>query len=633
MRLYSTKIVSTPLSAGTKRGPTKGSKNKFLPTKATTGLSGTISRSGAASPVVNGIVSPSLNPTLPATDPAAENAKEIRAPIVHELAVREMSFEELRAKWLGDDDKEFKTVLDMVADFDKKLQKYILKRTYWKEIDAYNYDYDSDDDRQTAIDNAIRNFDRQRLGATDPLWDKLNPKEERGKGKCLSKLLPKLAKKQEQPAATTPQIKVNDAEDSSGSKNGDGSQSGIEKKKPVKKASEPMSRSSSQTKQPVRKIEKKWVGKKAVTPKVSPTKAATKTAKDKNGRVLSKEFISDSDSSSEDTPLSTTVHRAKALEREKEVEKEREERERERAMEKLREEKEERLRERAREREKEREIEREKERERDREREQREREQREREREQREREREREREKDRLADKQREREKREAQASAPKPKPKQSATKDSIKAQVIARPATQKRSREELDDDSSSSSGTPLSKRNNREIKAAAPTHSSVSYKRPPSDYSSQSSRSNSYAGNGYSKNKNTSPTKSSPLASSPPTNASDFEERDRDLHRGRSVMVANGNINVKKRKVDSSSTEGDSMDRANSRKRQRLSNDLLNDARQFKKFYEVYQRLHHELQGNKNFSKEKYDTLIRQRKRLEDLKEQIYSQIPREVY
>lgn len=618
MRPSSTKIVST-LGAGTKRGPTKSTKSKFLPTKATPGLSGTISRSGAASPALSGIVSPSLNPTLSAAEQATENAKELRAPIVHELAVREMSFEELRAKWLGDDDKEFKTALDTVADFDKKLQKYTLKRAYWKEIDAYKYDYELDDDRQTAIDNAIRNFDRLRLGATDPLWDKLNPKEERGKGKCLSKLLPKLAKaqeKQEKPAATTPQIKVNDAEDSSGSKNGDGSQSGVEKKKPAKKASEPMSRSSSQTKQPVRKIEKKWVGKKAATPKVSPTKAAAKATKDKNGRVLSKEFISDSDSSSEDTPLSTTVPR-RALEKEKAIEKANEEREKER--ERLREEKE---KERQREREREREIEREKERERDRELER----EREREREQRE--------KDRLAEKQREREKREAQASAPKPKPKQSAAKDSIKAQVIARPAAQKRSREE-DDESSSSSGTPLIKRNNREIKAAgtAPSHSTVSYKRPPSDYSSQSSRSNSYAGNGYSKNKNTSPTKSSPLASSPPTNASDLEDRDRDFHRGRNVMVANGNINVKKRKVDSSSTDGDAMDSIRAeKKRQRLSNDLLNDARLFKKFYEVYQRLHYELQADKNFSKEKYDTLIRQRKRLEDLKEQIYSQIPHEV-
>lgn len=626
MHSFSTRIVSTPLGAGTKRGPTKGTKNKFLPPKATPGLSGTISRSGAASPALSGIVSPSLNPTLSATEQATEKAKELRAPIVHELAVREMSFEELRAKWLSDDDKEFKTALDTVADFDNSLQKYTLKRAYWKEIDAYKYDYESDDDRQTAIDNAIRNFDRLRLGANDPLWDKLNPKEERGKGKCLSKLLPKLAKKQEQPAAKTPQIKVNDAEDSSGSKNGDGSQSGVEKKKPVKKTSEPMSRSSSQTKQPIRKIEKKWVGKKAATPKVSPTKAATKTAKDKNGRVLSKEFISDSDSSSEEAPLSTTVPRARALEKEKAIEKEREEREKER--EKLREEKEkERQKEREREREREREIEREKEREVEREREQRE---------QREREREREREKDRLAEKLKEKEKREAQASVSKPKPKQSTAKDSIKAQVTSRPATQKRSREEHDDDSSSSSGTPLSKRNSREIKAAGtgPSHSTVSYKRPPSDSSSQtSSRSNSYAGNGYSKTKNTSPTKSSPLASSPPTNASDLEDRDRDLHRSRNVMVASSNINVKKRKVDTSSTDGDSMDviRAD-RKRQRLSRDLLNDARLFKKFYEVYQRLHFELQADKNFSKEKYDTLIKQRKRLEDLKEQIYSQIPREV-
>lgn len=589
----STTILDASRGApGAKRGTTKAGKtNKLLPGK-TGSMATAISGSRSGSPALSGIISPSLNPTPSAGEAAKEEARELRAPIVHELAVRELSFEELRSRWPGDKGA-FKQVLDKVADFDNKLQKYTLKKLYWKELDTYKYDYESDEDRQSAIDNAIRMYDRMRMSASESVWDRLLPKEERGKGKCLSKLLPTIAKAAPQPAAKTPQIKVNDTEDSSGSKNGDGSVSGAETKK-TKKASTPMSRQASQTKQPAKKIERKWV-KKAPTPKVSPAKAGAKS-KDKAGRVLSKEFISDSDSSSSEAPLSKTAPRAK---------KESEDRERER--------------EREREKEKEREIERDRQRER-------------------EKEREREREKERL-EKQKERE-----AAAAKQKARSSAPpKEVIKPQVIARPGTQKRPRDEAEEDSSSSSGTPLSKRVNKEIKAA-PARASVSYKRPPSESSSQSSRTNNYVGHGYtSKNKNTSPVKSSPLASSPPTNASDMgqqtadenrHERERDRSRDRSVTVANGNINVKKRKMES---DGDVIDvaAAKKKKRQRLSTDILNDARTFKKCYEVYQRLHYELSSGGSFSREKYETLMMQHRRLEKLKASIYAQIPaeRDVY
>lgn len=556
-------------------------------------MSGTIGRSAPASPALSGIISPSLGPTLSVAEQAKDEARELRAPIVHQLAVKAMSFEELRSRWPGDD-ADFKPALDKAAEFDNARQKFNLKKMYWKELDVFKYDYDTDEERQMAIDNAIRMYDRIRMSASEPVWDKLLPKDERGKGKCLSKLLPTIAN---QTTAKTPQIKVNDGDESSGSKNGDGSQSGAESKKvTVKKTSQPMSRQSSQTKKPAKKIERKWVGKKETTPKVSPTKAGGKGAKDKNGRVLSKEFISDSDSSSEEAPLAKTVHRAKDKENEKEKERERQ-----------------------REREKEREREREREREKERER-------------------------------QKEKEKEAAAAAAPKPKPKPAASKEVIKPQVIARAPAPKRSREEVEDDSSSSSSAPLNKRINKEHKASAPSHSSVSHKRPPSDTSSQSSsrsNSNSYAGAGYtSKNKNTSPVKSSPLASSPPTNASDLDqqpihetrhERERDRSRDRSVTVANGTINVaKKRKLESDGDVIDVSAAAAEKKRQRLSTDILNDARTFKKCYEVYQRLHYELSGGRFTDEtyhEKYETLLRQRKRLESLKASIYSQIPRECY
>lgn len=613
----STKIVNTPIS-GVKRG-SKTSKAKLLPSAKGSTFTTTISRSGAASPALSGTGSPSLGATLSADELAKERAKELRSPIVHELAVGEMSFEELQSRW-PNDDQDFKPALDKVADFDSSRQKYTLKRMYWKELDVFRYGYDSDEERQKAIDNAIKMYDRMRVGTTELVWQKLLPKDERGKGKCLSKLQATIAKSAATAQAKTPQIKVHDAEDSSGSRNGDGNLSGVDRK--TKKAGSPLPRSSSQTRQPAKKTESKLLSqKKTPTPKVSPTKAGAKTAKAKGGRILSKEIISDSDSSSEDAPMAKTVAKSKAMdmEREKAKERERERVEREKERERAERDKE-------RERERER-AEREKERERERERAEREKE----------REREREKEKARQAEKARQRE-----AAAAKPKPKPAAPKEIIKSQVVARPAVKKRSRDEPDDDSSSSSGTPLSKRVNREIKAAVAPQSKLANKRPPSDSSSQSSaRSNGNAGNSVpSKYKNTSPIKSSPLASSPPTNASDFDQhtstdesrhgRQRDRSPDRSVTVANGNINVKKRKAQA---ERDTIDVAMAdKKRQRVSTEILDKARTFKMHYVVYQQLHRELSGANNLDKKKYERLMAMHERLEHLKSSIYSQVPQDV-
>lgn len=610
MHSCSTKIVNTPIS-GVKRGAKTG-KAKLLPSAKGSTFTTSISRSGAASPALSGTGSPSLGATLSADEMAKERAKELRSPIVHELAVREMTFEELQSRW-PNDDQDFKPALDKAADFDSSRQKYSLKKMYWKELDVFRYGYDSDEERQKAIDNAIRMYDRMRVGTTELVWQKLLPKEERGKGKCLSKLQATIAKSAATAQAKTPQIKVHDAEDSSGSRNGDGNMSGIDRK--TKKAGSPLPRSSSQTRQPAKKTESKLLSqKKAPTPKVSPTKAGAKTAKAKGGRILSKEIISDSDSSSEDAPMSKNLAKSKAADLERERAKERE-RERERAE-----------REKERERERER-VEREKERERERERAEREKE----------REREREKEKARLAEKARLKE-----ATAAKPKPKPAAPKEIIRSQVVARPAVQKRSREEPDDDSSSSSGTPLSKRVNREIKASVAPQSKLANKRPPSDSSSQSSsRSNGNAGNNVpSKYKNTSPIKSSPLASSPPTNASDFDQhtstdesrhgRQRNRSPDRSVTVANGNINVKKRKAQA---ERDTIDVAMAdKKRQRVSTEILDKARTFKMHYVVYQQLHRELSGANSLDKKKYERLMAMHERLEHLKSSIYSQVPQDV-
>lgn len=66
--------------------------------------------------------------------------------------------------------------------------RYTLNDKAFKEIDPFNFPYQEPENRQTAIENAIKAFDRLRLAKDDKLWQVLLPEEERGKGKCLSRL-------------------------------------------------------------------------------------------------------------------------------------------------------------------------------------------------------------------------------------------------------------------------------------------------------------------------------------------------------------------------------------------------------------------------------------------------------------
>jgi RNA polymerase II elongation factor ELL len=274
-------------------------------------------RSMSTSPALKPVGSPSPNP-LSAAEQAVERAKQGRRALIHELAVQDRSSEHLQAKYEGSPET-FKSALSKVAHVDAETKEWKMVPTYWKELDPYMYDYESEQDRQKAIENAIRQFDKQRLSPSEPQWQKLLPKEQRGKGICLSRLQGKLA-------GSTPMIRVQKAEDSSSSK--DDADTNSDK---VKSGGEAMSRSNSN---PLPK-QKKLTGHQAqakrllsnsktkvAAPKVSPTKvkpAVPNVTKPNGGsRVLSKEIISDSDSSGEDaaptqpkTKLAETKNRPK----------------------------------------------------------------------------------------------------------------------------------------------------------------------------------------------------------------------------------------------------------------------------------------------------------------------------------
>ncbi|KAL7817678.1 hypothetical protein V8C44DRAFT_321454 [Trichoderma aethiopicum] len=483
------KVPEAKASAKSRAKPISdyGSKTASLPT----------------SPSLHDITSPSLNPTLTASQQAMERAKEQRVILVHELAAKDRSTEYLKKKWEGNE-HDFRPTLEKVAEHNAASDTWTMRKTYWKELDVWSYNYHSQEERQTAIDNAIRQYDKQRLSSSEAVWQKLLPKEERGKGKCLSRLQASIA-------MGAPKIKVQKADDGSASDDGMGGDK-------AKAGGEKMSRSASnplptKAKKPtsqeaqVKRLlasSKSGVSKakaKPAPPKASPTKAKAGGSKANDRRILSQEIIVNSDDSGDEAPAAPPV-------------------------------------------------------------------------------------------------------AKPKPKPATSKVKDTVivagRPPVKAPPrpsAPAKRPREE--EDSSSSSGTPLSKRiKPRQQALPAPKHR-------PSDASVNS---RGTAVSSSFKSKNTSPTKSSPLASSPPTNASDL---DNDAPPAPKT----------KRKADMESKPLAAKRRA----AESVSMDILRKATKFKTYYQQYEALHHEISALDNPPHEKLADLLDMRGRLESLKKEIY--------
>lgn len=527
-------------------------------------------RSLPPSPALSGTRSPLL---ISAGNSAPEKTKQQqqRFPIIHELAIRPQSWHHLRSKWNGGSDEEFSNAVNKVADFDDALHNWVLSKLYWKELDVFEYPYETDADRQRAIDNAVGQYDRMRLPPTHPLWQKLLPESLRGKGICLSKLnmnlgnLPGLVKMARKARSEAGSISGADSEkDDSASSNANKA-----------KAGEPMSRSSSQTSTGKKKLSASEAQAKRLlstskkpaaaapaksTPKVSPSKTSAKPTNPKSGRVLSKEFVSDS-SSDDEVPLSTSISKSKptpapALKLAAEQPK---------------------------------------------------------------------------ATKKGPVPAPKARIPPKKPVVKErEAAKDSIPAEVVAKPiipTAAKRPRDPPDDDESSSSGAPLSKR----VKpvAAKPLLAAPAKPRTASDASDKSRASSS--ADYLPRFRQASPVKSSPLASSPPTNASDFEQganhRRDDWHAAAPSTASDSSSNAGIAGVAKKRPAADAL-AGNKAKRARPSKDTMDKASKFKQFYARYEQLHHEIARLENPDPEKLEDLLDMRNRLSRMKEEIYAAV-----
>jgi RNA polymerase II elongation factor ELL len=552
-------------------GFSQDSKQKAKPAKSSgllstgrtamaTALSGNASRSLPPSPSLNS--APSPNPAISASQQLLEKNKEQRSILVHELAAKDRAYEHLQDKWLGAT-TDLNPTLEKVASYDATSEKWSLKKLYWKELDVWNYTYGDPQDRQAAIENATRQYDKQRLGTTSPEWERLLAPEERGKGIILSKLQATLAKQGN--ITPAPKISVQKAED--------GAKSDVDSSKAK---STPMSRSSShtgpaKTKKTIEPVKRPLSSntKKPLPPKKPVNKVKASDDRDKRG-PLSEEFVYDSDSSNDQVPLSTSSAVTKPKLVEKPAGRP--------VAEKLAVEK--------------------------------------------------------PGEKSVEKPIVKPKASpmpsavAPKPKPIVRAPRPSAKPKA---PVVPKRARE--DDDSSSSSGAPLSKRL-KPKESQKPPSLPIAGKHRTSDVS-QTSRStaNGSQASGFSaKSKATSPAKSSPLASSPPTNASDLEEQQahsqtrQPQHRNgdRGNPVTNGTSEApgyKKRKEREAEHHSQ---RASSNKKLRLSREILERASRFTYFYERYETLHKEIVALGEPPQDKLALLIRMRDRLVTMKSEI---------
>jgi RNA polymerase II elongation factor ELL len=288
-----------PVQAGPS-GKTAG-KSKFL--SQNRALVGDVTRSMPPSPALSGAGSPSLGPTsVPLSQQQLAQARATRKPVVHLLALGPITEVALRDKIPAASNSDLKQALQKVGDLNQSTGKWELRKPFYKELDVWTYDYDTSAERQRAIDNAIKRYDQMRLGVSDAEWDRLLPQVERGTGKCLSKLQAQIA---QATAARPPKINVQKPEVSTRDTSNEEDEDTSIDKNPGSAKGESRARSVSHSlptkvKKASEKVvtTKRWISKKA--PKQKPSPAKRDRPGTKQGKFLSSQFVSESDSDEED---------------------------------------------------------------------------------------------------------------------------------------------------------------------------------------------------------------------------------------------------------------------------------------------------------------------------------------------
>lgn len=132
----------------------------------------------------------------------------LRIPVIHLLA-REPASETSLAKTCRTSTATMRELLPKLAKRSiQDTDKWQLTDKSFREINPYHFPYSTPEEREQAIEGAIKAFDRLRLTKDDKLWQILLPREERGQGKCLSRS--KVKPLEAKPKASTPLHKMSD---------------------------------------------------------------------------------------------------------------------------------------------------------------------------------------------------------------------------------------------------------------------------------------------------------------------------------------------------------------------------------------------------------------------------------------
>ncbi|KAI9368345.1 hypothetical protein BJX61DRAFT_223822 [Aspergillus egyptiacus] len=182
-------------------------KDRLLKSKANP------NRSLSSSPALGVARSPiSMAPLTPTSAPLSHNKERARldalkVPFIHLLAIRAVSTRFLARQTRSSIEDCTALVQKFGVENRINPEKFDLRDKVYRELDVWKFPYPSQEDRQEAIENAISAFDRMRISRSDKLWQNLLPKEERGKGKCLSRLDLRTGPIKK---AATPKIQVSD---------------------------------------------------------------------------------------------------------------------------------------------------------------------------------------------------------------------------------------------------------------------------------------------------------------------------------------------------------------------------------------------------------------------------------------
>lgn len=145
----------------------------------------------------------------PTSQPSGANeaiVAALRVPVIHLLA-REPATESSLAKICCTSATTMRELLPKIAKRSiQDTDKWQLTDKSFREITPYSFPYSSSEEREQAIEGAIKAFDRLRLTKEDKLWQTLLPREERGQGKCLSRS--KVKPLEAKPKVATPMQKV-----------------------------------------------------------------------------------------------------------------------------------------------------------------------------------------------------------------------------------------------------------------------------------------------------------------------------------------------------------------------------------------------------------------------------------------